>query len=228
MFIDKSMTRDVISVVKEAGVLEAHELMRRHEIRHLPVVDADDRLIGIVTDRDIRSAMPYELTKKLDSDEDEESRKRVERMTVGDIMTTSVIKITPTDTIQDALLLVQMHKVGALPVVDDDGHLKGFLSVRDLLRAFVNVLGIGTPGTLVGILMEERVGQLKKIVDAITEEGISFGSVLVARHWEPDKRAVFAYLLTQDTRRVKKKLTEMGFKMLDPLQWYMDQLPGNK
>lgn len=228
MFIDKSMTRDVISVVKEAGVLEAHELMRRHEIRHLPVVDADDRLIGIVTDRDIRSAMPYELTKKLDSDEAEESRKRVERMTVGDIMTTGVIKITPTDTIQDALLLVQMHKVGALPVVDDEGHLKGFLSVRDLLRAFVNVLGIGTPGTLVGILVEEKVGQLKKIVDAITEEGISFGSVLVARHWELDKRAVFTYLLTQDTRRVKKKLTEMGFKMLDPLQWYMDQLPGNK
>ena len=228
MFIDKSMTRDVISVVKEAGVLEAHELMRRHEIRHLPVVDADDRLIGIVTDRDIRSAMPYELTKKLDSDEDEESRKRVERMTVGDIMTTSVIKITPTDTIQDALLLVQMHKVGALPVVDDEGHLKGFLSVRDLLRAFVNVLGIGTPGTLVGILVEERVGQLKKIVDAITEEGISFGSVLVARHWRPDKRAVFTYLLTQDTRRVKKKLTSLGFEMLDPMQWYMDQLPGNK
>ena len=228
MFIDKSMTRDVISVEKETGVLEAHELMSQHEIRHLPVVDADGRLIGIVTDRDIRSAIPYELTKRPDTEEAEESRKRVERMTVGEIMTTNVIKITPTDTIQDALLLVQMHKVGALPVVDDEGHLKGFLSVRDLLRAFVNVLGIGTPGTLVGILVEEKVGQLKKIVDAITEEGISFGSVLVARYWEKNKRAVFNYLLTQDTRRVKQKLTDMGFEMLDPLQWYMDQLPGNK
>jgi acetoin utilization protein AcuB len=228
MFIDQSMTRDVISVEKETSVLAAHHLMREHQIRHLPVVDADERLIGIVTDRDIRSAIPYELIKRPDTDEAEESRKRVEKMTVGDIMTTDVIKITPTDTIQDALLLVQMHKVGALPVVGEEGRLKGFLSVRDLLRAFVNVLGIGTPGTLVGILVEEKVGQLKKIVDAITEEGISFGSVLVARHWQQDKRAVFAYLLTQDTRRVKKKLTDLGFEMLNPLQWYMDQLPGNE
>jgi acetoin utilization protein AcuB len=66
-----------------------------------------------------------------------------------------------------------------------------------LLRAFINVLGIGEPGTLLGILLEEKVGQLKKIVDAITEENISFGSVLVARYWDEDKRAVFPYLLSR-------------------------------
>jgi acetoin utilization protein AcuB len=96
------------------------------------------------------------------------------------------------------------------------------------LRAFINVLGIGEPGTLLCVLVEEKVGQLKKIVDAITEENISFGSVLVARYWDENKRAVFTYLLTLNVAHVKKKLQDMGFKLLDPMEWYIDQLPKNE
>ena len=125
-------------------------------------------------------------------------------------MTKDPISISPTYTIQDALLLIQKSKVGALPVVDDTFKLKGIISVRDLLRAFINVLGIGEPGTLLCILAEEKIGQLKKIVDAITEENISFGSVLVARYWDENKRAVFTYLLTQNVVHVKKKAEAFG------------------
>jgi acetoin utilization protein AcuB len=143
-------------------------------------------------------------------------------------MTINPITLSPTSTIQDALLMIQETKVGALPVVDEERKLKGIISVRDLLRAFINVLGIGEPGTLLGILLEEKVGQLKKIVDAITEENISFGSVLVARYWDEDKRAVFTYLLTQNIAHVKEKLKNMGFTLLDPMDWYLDQLPKNE
>ena len=145
-----------------------------------------------------------------------------------DIMTAEPLTISPSDTIQDALLLFQKKRVGAFPVVDDAGKLKGIISVRDLLRAFTNVLGIGEPGTLLCILVEEKIGQMKKIVDAITEEGISFGSILVARYWEADKRAVFPYLLTQNISRVKKKLQAMGFTLLEPMDWYLDQLPKHE
>ena len=120
------------------------------------------------------------------------------------------------------------YEVGALPVVDDDRRLTGIISVRDLLRAFINVLGIGEPGTLLCILVEEKVGQLKKIVDAVTEENISFGSVLVARYWDENKRAVFIYLLTLNVAHIKKKLQDMGLTLLDPMEWYLDQLPKNE
>ena len=143
-------------------------------------------------------------------------------------MTKDPISISPTYTIQDALLLIQNSKVGALPVVDDDHKLRGIISVRDLLRAFINVLGIGEPGALLCILVEEKVGQLKKIVDAITAENISFGSVLVARYWDENKRAVFTYLLTQNVAHLKKKLKNLGFTLLDPMEWYLDQLPKNE
>jgi acetoin utilization protein AcuB len=140
-------------------------------------------------------------------------------------MTTEPKTIGPHHTIQDALVLIQELRVGALPVVDKEGKLKGILSVRDLLRAFINVLGFGQPGTLLCILVEEKVGQMKKIVDAITEEGISFGSVLVARYFEKDKRAVFPYLLTQNVARIKRKLKDLGYTLVDPMEWYLDELP---
>lgn len=216
------MVSEVITIDKDASVFEAHEKMAANGIRHLPIVDADNRLIAIVTDRDIRSAMPYRLIKEKGRAAE---RKKAAQLKVADIMTRDPKTIPPTYTIQDALLMIQKEKVGAFPVVDEEGKLKGILSVRDLLRAFINVLGIGQPGTLVGIEVEEKVGQMKKIVDAITEENISFGSVLVARTWDEGKRAVFPYLLTNNVARVKKKLTAMGYRMIDPMQWYLDKLP---
>jgi len=222
MFVSRSMTRKVLTVDQEAGILDAQELMAQNKIRHLPIIDNKQQLIGIVTDRDIRSALPYRFY-----DAPPNEREKIGTLKVKDIMTKDPISISPTYTIQDALLLIQNSKVGALPVVDDDRCLKGIISVRDLLRAFINVLGIGEPGTLLCILVEERVGQLKQIVDAITEENISFGSVLVARYWDKNKRAVFTYLLTQNVAHVKKKLQDMGFTLLDPMEWYLDQLPNN-
>jgi len=222
MFVSRSMTRKVITVDQEANIFEVQQIMAENNIRHLPIIDQDQRLIGIVTDRDIRSALPYRLFKDSYS---QKEREKLSALKVKDIMTKDPISISPTFTIQDALLLIQNSKVGALPVVDDDRRLKGIISVRDLLWAFINVLGIGEPGTLLCILVEEKVGQLKKIVDAVTEENISFGSVLVARYWDENKRAVFTYLLTQNVAHVKKKLERLGFTLLDPMEWYLDQLP---
>ena len=222
MFVSRSMTQKVITTGPEADVFDAYEKMTQNRIRHLPVIDADGRLIGIVTDRDIRSALPYSMIK--DPIRTAEAEK-VKNLKVMDIMTADPKTIGPHHTIQDALVLIQDLRVGALPVVDKEGKLKGILSVRDLLRAFINVLGIGQPGTLLCILVEEKVGQMKKIVDAITEEGISFGSVLVARYFEKDKRAVFPYLLTQNVARIKRKLTGMGYTLVDPMEWYLDELP---
>ena len=78
---------------------------------------------------------------------------------------------------------------------------------------------------LLGIVVEEQTGKMKEIVDAITEEKIAFGSILVAKYWDEEKRAVFPYLLTKDISRVKKKLEKMGFILIDPLEWYLEQLP---
>ena len=225
MFVKKSMTRKVVTISADTPILKARELMNEHEIRHLPVVDGDDRLLGIVTDRDVRSAMPSIL---MDDFESGAARERLATVTARDVMTADPVTLTPTYTIQDALLLIEKSRVGAFPVVDEEGRLEGIISIRDLVRAFTNVLGIGEPGTLIGILVEQKVGQLKKIVDAITEERISVGSILVARYWDEDKRAVFPYLLTNNVVRIKRKLQALGYPLIDPMDWYLDRMPRNE
>lgn len=222
MFVSERMSKDLTTVGPDMTIFEAKKLMVEKEIRHLPVIDAAGKLLGIVTDRDVRDAMPSTLLKKADYDI---TLAKIMNFPVRDIMTANPLTIYAYYTIQDSLLVMQKKKVGALPVIDQDGNLKGLLSVRDLLRAFVNVLNIDEPGCLLCIIVKEKQGQMKKIVDIITEEKISLGSVLVARVWDKEKRAVFPYLLTNNVANVKKRLIENGFELLDPMKWYLEQLP---
>jgi len=220
MFIDKSMTRRVITIGPDAGVLEARGRMEENGIRHLPVVDEYNKVIGMITDRDIRSALPSVFST---CREDPQEIQQISALKVGDVMNKKVITTSPMDTLEDVLLLMHKSNKGALPVVDRDGKLKGIISRRDLIGAFINVLGIEEPGTLLCLVVEEKLGQMKKIVDAITEEGIPFGSILVARHWEKGKKAFFPYLLTLNVAKVKRKLENMGYTLLDPMEWSLGQ-----
>jgi acetoin utilization protein AcuB len=225
MFVSESMATDLITVAPKTTLAAAKELMQDKNIRHLPVVDDKGKLLGIVTDRDMREAQPSSLLPKEDY---ERTYSKVMQHTVEDIMSKDPLTISVYYTLQDTLLVMGMKKVGALPVVDEEGYLKGIMSTRDLLRAFVNVMGIGEPGTLLCVLVKEQHGQMKKIIDIITEENVSLGSVLVARYWDTEKRAVFPYLMTNNVTKIKERLIAQGFELLDPMSWYLDQLPKKR
>ena len=113
------------------SVSEARELMRRKVIRHLLVTE-EERLVGIVTDRDIRLNLPSPAT----SLSVWEINYLLTRLTVGDVMTKAVITVEPERPIEEAARLMLEHRIGALPVVDG-GLLGGILTETDLLRAFV-------------------------------------------------------------------------------------------
>ncbi|MHC1742455.1 MAG: CBS and ACT domain-containing protein [Syntrophobacteraceae bacterium] len=219
MFVDRSMTRDVITILEDATVLEAKSSLEKHHINHLPVVDDARRLIGVVTDRDVRSALPSGMS---GSEETPRERERILTLKVGEIMTRNPVTVSPSNTLEDVLLLMERVPVGALPVVDDNRKVVGIISTRDLMRAFITVLGLREPGTLLCLVVENKLGQMKRIVDAISEERIPFGSILVARTWDEGKRAVFPYLLTQNVAHVKRKLQSMGFELLNPMQWALE------
>lgn len=220
MFISGMMAKNLVTIHQDARISEARALMQDNHIRHLPVVDDAGGLVGILTDRDMRDAMPSILLEKKSYID---TLTMVLKHRVSEIMSKNPQTIPVYYTIEDTLVVIQKKKVGALPVVDDTGKLIGILSTRDLLGSLINVMGIGDPGTLLCILAEDKQGQMKKIIDIITEEKISFGSVLVARSWVKGKKAFFPYLLTNNVMNVKKKLLEKGYELIDPLQWYMKQ-----
>lgn len=222
MFVSERMSRDLITARPDMKIADVRNLMQEKRIRHLPVVDENGVLLGLVSDRDVRSAMPSTLLKKPDY---EITLGKIMNFPVSDIMSRDPIKIYMYYTIQDVLLIMRKNKVGALPVVDDDNILHGILSTRDLLSAFVDVMGIDEPGTLLCIISEDKQGQMKKIVDIVNEEKISLGSVLVSRSLEKDRKAIFPYVMTNNVIRVKEKLLAQGFQLIDPMQWYFRQMP---
>jgi len=133
MTVTELMTPSPITTGPDTPVLEARQLMIQKRIRHLLVAEGG-KLLGIVTDRDIRLNMPSPAT----SLSVWEVNYLLARMTVESAMTTSVVVISPRHDAKEAASLMLDHKIGALPVVDG-GRLVGIITETDLLRAFVKL-----------------------------------------------------------------------------------------
>ena len=132
MTIRELMSGGLITVRRETPVLEARDLMVKERIRHLLVTEAGGLLLGIVTDRDIRLNLPSRAT----SLSVWEINHLLTKLTVGEVMTQSVIAIGPDRPARDGAQLMLHHKIGALPVLED-GHLVGIITETDVVRAFV-------------------------------------------------------------------------------------------
>jgi len=131
MTVRELMSGPPITVGPETPVLEARQRMLRERIRHLLVTDGAE-LVGMVTDRDIRLNLPSQAT----SLSVWEMNYLLARLTVGQVMTPSVIKVGPGRDARDAARLMIEHKIGALPVVDGS-RVVGIVTESDFLRAFV-------------------------------------------------------------------------------------------
>ena len=221
MFISKFMTKDVITLDRKLDIAEAKKLMIRFRIRHLPVTRPDSTLIGIVSDRDIRSAMPSKYFH--DRSIKETEAEGLTGVLAQEIMTKDPVSVSLSSTLQDALLLIEKTRVGAFPVVDENLKVMGIVSDRDLLNAFIKVLGVKEPGALLGIVVDENIEEMERVIHALITENINFGSILVYRNWSPGKRAVFPYLLTKNVANLKQKLRNMGYGIIDPVEWYIEQ-----
>lgn len=125
------MTSTPTTVPPEMPVLEARELMAKGRFRHLLVVE-DGRLVGVITDRDIRLNLPSQAT----SLSVWELNYLLARLTVGAVMTKAVVMVEPAREAVDAARLMLEHKIGSLAVTDGD-RLVGIVTESDFIRAFV-------------------------------------------------------------------------------------------
>jgi acetoin utilization protein AcuB len=134
MQVREIMSGNVTTIEASQSCLEAVGRMHRARIRHLPVVDADGRLVGIVTDRDLRhrlftSRVLHEIgSVPVDA--------LLRGVPVSEIMSTPVVTAAPTDDLEGAASLMLEDKVGSLPVVEA-GRVVGIVTETDLLRRIV-------------------------------------------------------------------------------------------
>ena len=125
------MTPDPYVAFEEQPLIEAMEIMREHDIRQLPVVDNAGRLVGIITDRDLRQAISSHLETELETGQDVLDS----YVQVGEIMTGEPLTVLPDDTMEEVIDILLATKVGGMPVVNGDNIPVGMVSYVDVLKA---------------------------------------------------------------------------------------------
>jgi acetoin utilization protein AcuB len=138
MRVADCMTRGVATIHADALAQGAAEMMRKRRIRHLPVVDYEKGLVGIVTDRDLRQVLFDPLIRARAA----HLADALKTVRVTDVMTRAVLTVQPETPLRDAIRLMHERKVGALPVVSA-GRVVGILGETDVLKTFAQALGQG-------------------------------------------------------------------------------------
>jgi CBS domain-containing protein len=123
------MTANVNFLRDDARLLDAALLIRRTDNRHVPVVDAEMRVVGIISDRDVSRLAPS----RLGHITPDEYNNIFEATPIAQAMTREPIVVTPDTPVSDAVGILYSKRIGALPVVGDDHKLAGILSVSDML-----------------------------------------------------------------------------------------------
>lgn len=219
MFVVRRMKKKVISIPPSASLFEARERMRGHDIHQLPVVGEDGRLVGILSNRDIRQAtLPFALLKGATEKEAEELLKGTP---VEKVMTRKVIAATLTDTLEDAIVLLHDFRINALPVLDDQGRVAGIITRTDALKAFIEALGVGEISSRLEVVVPDRPGALASIVTIIKSFNVNITSLLTTGVSEEEKRAIFIRVATINVLPLKQAIREAGFEILDPTSFHL-------
>ena len=161
MLVKERMKRDPVTAKKDDSFRYALKLIRKEGIRHLPVVD-NKKVVGIVTDRDLRQAAPSPATTL----EVHELNFLLERLKIEAIMTKKVITIGQDADLLEAAKLLLTHKIGCLPVVGQD-ELVGIITEGDLLRALVEMAERAEAGPATELMVEDRPGALEAVTTAV-------------------------------------------------------------
>jgi acetoin utilization protein AcuB len=213
MFISDYMTANPLTISAEMVLPEARQLLIDYHFRHLPVVDKENRLIGVVSDRDLRSAYPSTV---LSDAEREKAFKKIEKISVGEIMSRNCSCLTLSSTLDDALTVFERDKVGALPVVTEEDEVIGIFSMRDLTAAYKKLFGAAEKGSeLIAILNDSKSKSLIKIVSLLTENDIQCTRLINIGEVSGFDR-IYLRVSSSIVSEVHKLLQEHGFTLLKP------------
>jgi acetoin utilization protein AcuB len=175
MLVKDWMSKDPVTINDDTSMMKAIHLMKQNRFRRLPVLH-EGRLVGIVSDRDLKEASPSKAT-TLDV---HELYYLLAELQVKDIMTRDPVTVSPEDSVERAAQLMLENTISGLPVVGDQGRVVGILTQSDVFRAFMHITGILQGGVQFALRLEDRPGLIKEVVDLLRERGARFVSLLTS------------------------------------------------
>lgn len=185
MIVKDVMTRNPIYVAPETSLTEAKSIMTRKNISKLPVIDKNDKLVGIITKNDLAKAGPSEAT-TLDM---YEIGYLLSKLTVEKIMTKKVISVAETEVVEEAARIMVDNQIGCVPVVKDD-ILVGIVTESDLFHLFTDMFGARHNGVRATLSTDDKPGQLAKIAEKIAALKGNIVSVVTRESQEPGDRRI--------------------------------------
>jgi acetoin utilization protein AcuB len=205
------MTPLPVTIGQEKSIEDARLLLENHHFRHLPVVDEFGGLLGMVTDRDLRSAYPSSM---LDEEEQQEVINRILKKPVKDIMSMNNVVLSTLSTIDDALLCFEKRTIGALPVVNSTGLVVGILSFNDLMKAWRSLFGLGEKGSvLIAIEADGSSPSLSRLVQVLEEQKVLFTRLIRTGGSSGEPAMIYLRINTYNVRAVHRAIAEAGFKL---------------
>lgn len=213
MKVGQRMTRNPITVSPDTTVPEAQAIMKREKIRRLPVLNKDDRLVGIVTELDLIHASPSSAT-SLDI---YELHYLLSKLKVEKIMTRKVITVTEDLPIEEAARIMADNKISGLPVMRGD-MLVGIITETDLFKLFIELFGARHKGIRLTLLLPERKGELAKVSNAIANVGGNIVSFATFEGEDPTNAYCAVKVTGVDKETLIQALTPVVEKVVDVLE----------
>ena len=194
MKISALMIPDPIAVAPNSSIEEAIELMKINSIRHLPVVSADRSLAGFVTLSDLKQGLIPSM---------------VGDVGLKDLMIKDPITVNPEDDIETAARLIYKHKIGGLPVVKK-GKVVGIITETDMLRLFIDMMGILATSSRIDVVIGDKPGGVKKVMQIINDRGGEIMSVGMTAQ-QADGRTYYFRLSPCETAGIRAAIEKAGF-----------------
>jgi acetoin utilization protein AcuB len=215
-FMREKIQRNPVTIGPEASFYEVRNLIHEKGVRHLPVVDKNNMLVGIVTDRDIREAAPSDATLL----SVQELNYLLGKLKVSSFMTPKdkLITINPDTIIEEAVQLMHDNKIGCLPVLEQ-GKLYGIFTETDALDHLVDIFGFKQKGTRLTLALEDKPGTMLGILEVFKKHNINIISTVTPSFMVEGKRIAAIRIKTEDYKEVVKDLEKAGYDVLSIGKW---------
>ncbi|WP_088068681.1 acetoin utilization AcuB family protein [Gottfriedia luciferensis] len=207
MLIQDIMRSSNITLKKDNTIGEAVAIFRKGAVRHIPIINDDGQVVGIISDRDVRDALPSTLYSQAISS--------VFDVPVEKIMTTNVITCSPIDFVEEVATYFFQYKIGCLPVILS-GKLIGIVTEIDVLHTLVTLTGAYQPSSQIEILVHDEPGILSDVVNVIAKENINIVSVLVYPAKDENHKVLVFRIQTMNPLPLIQILKNEGYKVLSP------------
>ena len=206
MLVKDWMTGEVITVNEDVSIMKASKIMKEKGFQHLPVMKRG-RLVGIVSDRDLKEAHPSKAT-TLDI---HELYYLLDKLKVEKVMSKNPHTVGTDETTEKAAALMLKHDISALPVVDQKGDLQGIITKGDVFRAMVSVSGIYQAPLQLCVEIEDRPGSIRKVTEVIRAHGGRMVSMITTYEQAP-KGFRHLYIRTKDVKDEEALFAELKSK----------------